>query len=85
MGLWLAGLGTILGAVNFVTTIFCMRAPGMTMFRMPIFVWNTMVTSLLAILAFPILTAALFGLLADRRAAGDVPGPVPADDGEGDG
>src|SRR5215207_2102660 len=39
MGLWLAGLGTILGAVNFVTTIFTMRAPGMTMFRMPIFCW----------------------------------------------
>ncbi|MGZ4474017.1 MAG: cytochrome c oxidase subunit I, partial [Nocardioidaceae bacterium] len=44
MGLWLAGLGTILGAVNFITTIICMRAPGMTMFRMPIFVWNTLVT-----------------------------------------
>src|SRR3954452_18196705 len=45
MGLYLAGLGTILGAVNFITTIICMRAPGMTMFRMPIFVWNTLVTS----------------------------------------
>ena len=45
MGLWMAGLGTILGAVNFITTIICMRAPGMTMFRMPIFVWNTLVTS----------------------------------------
>ncbi|MGZ4582609.1 MAG: cytochrome c oxidase subunit I, partial [Nocardioidaceae bacterium] len=53
MGLWLAGLGTILGAVNFITTIICMRAPGMTMFRMPIFVWNTLVTSLLVLIAFP--------------------------------
>ena len=63
----ISGLGTILGGVNFITTIVCLRAPGMTMFRMPIFVWNTLVTSLLILLAFPILTAALFGLLADRN------------------
>ena len=67
MGLWLAGLGTILGAVNFVTTIICMRAPGMTMFRMPIFTWNTLVTSLLVLIAFPILAAALLALEADRK------------------
>ena len=66
MGLYLAGIGTILGAVNFVTTIFCMRAPGMTMFRMPIFVWNALVTSLLALIAFPIFGAALLALAADR-------------------
>jgi cytochrome c oxidase subunit 1 len=66
MGLWLAGLGTILGSVNFITTIICMRAPGMTMFRMPIFTWNTLVTSLLAIIVFPILAAALLALEADR-------------------
>src|SRR4029453_2876637 len=66
-GLAVRGLGTILGGVNFITTIICLRAPGMTMFRMPIFTWNTMVTSLLILLAFPILTAALFGLLADRN------------------
>ncbi|GAA3535741.1 cytochrome c oxidase subunit I [Aeromicrobium panaciterrae] len=67
MGLWMAGLGTILGAVNFVTTIFTMRAPGMTMFRMPIFVWNTLVTSMLVLIAFPIFAAALLSLEADRR------------------
>src|SRR3712207_9541325 len=67
MGLWLAGLGSILGAVNFITTIICMRAPGMTMFRMPIFTWNTLVTSVLVLVAFPILTAALMGLLAQRN------------------
>ena len=67
MGLWMAGLGTILGAVNFITTIICMRAPGMTMFRMPIFVWNTMVTSLLVLIAFPILAGALLSLEADRK------------------
>ena len=68
MGLWMAGLGTILGAVNFITTIICMRAPGMTMFRMPIFVWNTLVTSLLVLIAFPILAGALLSLEADRHA-----------------
>ncbi|MGH4016064.1 MAG: aa3-type cytochrome oxidase subunit I [Pseudonocardiaceae bacterium] len=67
MGLVIAGLGTILGGVNMVTTVVCLRAPGMTMFRMPIFTWNIMVTSLLILLAFPILTAALLGLLADRH------------------
>jgi cytochrome c oxidase subunit I len=67
MGLYLAGLGTILGAVNFVTTIITMRAPGMTMFRMPIFTWNTFVTSLLVLIAFPILAGALLMLEADRR------------------
>ncbi|MEI2819264.1 MAG: cbb3-type cytochrome c oxidase subunit I [Marmoricola sp.] len=62
MGLWMGGLGTILGGVNFVTTIICMRAPGMTMFRMPIFVWNTLITSLLVLIIFPILAAALLAL-----------------------
>jgi cytochrome c oxidase subunit I len=66
IGLVLSGLGTILGAVNMVTTVACLRAPGMTMFRMPMFTWNILVTSLLVLIAFPILTAALLGLLADR-------------------
>jgi cytochrome c oxidase subunit I len=65
-GLALSGFGTILGAVNFITTIITMRAPGMTMFRMPIFTWNILVTSILVLLAFPVLAAALFGLGADR-------------------
>jgi cytochrome c oxidase subunit 1 len=67
MGLYMAGLGTILGAVNFVTTIFTMRAPGMTMFRMPIFVWNTLVTAILVLIVFPIFAAALLALEADRK------------------
>ncbi|WP_229691598.1 cbb3-type cytochrome c oxidase subunit I, partial [Sphaerisporangium melleum] len=67
MGLVMSGLGTILGAVNFVTTIIAMRAPGMTMFRMPIFTWNTLLTSMLVLLAFPVLAAALLALAADRR------------------
>jgi cytochrome c oxidase subunit I len=67
MGLVLSGLGTILGAVNMITTILTLRAPGMTMFRMPIFTWNIMVTSLLVLLVFPILAAALLAAEADRH------------------
>ncbi|MFJ3441821.1 cytochrome c oxidase subunit I [Streptomyces sp. NPDC086081] len=67
MGLALSGFGTILGAVNFITTIIGMRAPGMTMFRMPIFTWNTLFTSILILMAFPVLAAALLVLEADRR------------------
>jgi cytochrome c oxidase subunit 1 len=72
IGLALSGLGTILGGVNFVTTIVTLRAPGMTMFRMPIFTWNILVTSLLVLLAFPILTAALLVLWIDRHMGAQV-------------
>jgi cytochrome c oxidase subunit 1 len=71
-GLALSGFGTILGAVNFITTILCLRAPGMTMFRMPIFTWNTLITSFLVLLAFPPLAAALLALGADRRLGAQV-------------
>ena len=67
MGLTLSGFGTILSAVNFITTIICMRAPGMTMFRMPIFTWNILLTSVLVLMAFPVLAAALLALEADRK------------------
>jgi cytochrome c oxidase subunit 1 len=76
MGLIVAGLGTILGAVNMITTVVCMRAPGMTMFRMPIFTWNILVTAILVLLAFPLLTAALFGLAADRHLGAHVFDPA---------
>ncbi|WP_396327663.1 aa3-type cytochrome oxidase subunit I [Jatrophihabitans lederbergiae] len=72
LGLALSGLGTILGGVNMVTTVITLRAPGMTMFRMPIFTWNILVTSLLVLLAFPILTAALLVLWADRHLGAQV-------------
>jgi cytochrome c oxidase subunit I len=65
-GLALAGVGTILGAVNMVTTIVCLRCPGMTMWRMPIFTWNILFTSILILAVFPIFTAGLMGLAADR-------------------
>jgi cytochrome c oxidase subunit I len=67
MGLALSGVGTILSGVNFITTICCMRAPGMTMFRMPIFTWNALLTSTMVLLAFPVLAAALLVLEVDRR------------------
>ncbi|MQA34241.1 aa3-type cytochrome oxidase subunit I [Modestobacter roseus] len=74
-GLAVSGLGTILGAVNFIASIVCLRAPGLTMFRMPIFVWGALTTSILILLAFPILTAALFALLADRHLGAQVYAP----------
>src|SRR5690554_2609668 len=74
-GLALAGFGTILGAVNFITTIVTMRAPGMTMFRMPIFTWNTLITGVLILMAFPPLAAALFALGSDRRLGSQVFNP----------
>nr|BFD86377.1 cytochrome c oxidase subunit I [Streptomyces sp. Xyl84] len=67
MGLVVTGVSTTLGAVNFITTILCLRAPGMTMFRMPIFTWNALFTSILVLPAFPVLTAALLALEADRK------------------
>ncbi len=72
MGLWMAGLGTILGAVNFVTTIITMRAPGMTMFRLPLFCWNTLATSMLILIAFPVFGATLLMLEADRKLGAQV-------------
>ncbi|MBO3739674.1 aa3-type cytochrome oxidase subunit I [Actinoplanes flavus] len=66
VGLAISGLGTILGSVNLITTILTLRAPGMTMFRMPIMTWNMLVTALLAVMVFPFLAAALFALAADR-------------------
>jgi cytochrome c oxidase subunit 1 len=67
MGLTMSGMASILGAVNFITTIFTMRAPGMTMFRMPIFTWNVLLTSVLVLMAFPVLAAAMLMLEADRK------------------
>ncbi|MGP9693702.1 aa3-type cytochrome oxidase subunit I [Brachybacterium sp. AOP25-B2-12] len=66
-GLALSGFGTILGSVNFITTIITMRMPGMTMFRMPIFTWNVLITAILVLMAFPPLASALFALGADRK------------------
>jgi cytochrome c oxidase subunit 1 len=66
LGLGVSGFGTIMGGVNFITTIITMRAPDMTMWRMSVFTWNTLITSILVLLVFPVLAAAMFGLAADR-------------------
>jgi cytochrome c oxidase subunit 1 len=70
MGLTLVGTSSILGGINFLVTIFKMRAPGMTMFRMPILVWTVLVTSILQVLATPVLTSALIMLFIDRNYGG---------------
>ncbi|HSE95193.1 MAG TPA: cytochrome c oxidase subunit I [Methylomirabilota bacterium] len=66
LGLLFLGTSSIMAALNFVVTILNLRAPGMTFLRMPVFVWNTLVTSVLLLLAFPPITVALVLLLFDR-------------------
>jgi cytochrome c oxidase subunit I len=67
IGVALTGLSGILTAVNIVTTVVAMRAPGMRMFRMPIFTWNMLVTSVLVLIAFPVVSAAAVMLFSDRQ------------------
>ena len=69
-GLILIGTSSILGAINFLVTIFKMRAPGMTLFRMPIFAWTVLTTSVLVVMATPVLTSALIMLFIDRNYGG---------------
>jgi cytochrome c oxidase subunit 1 len=66
----LIGTSSILGSINFLVTIFKMRAPGMTLFRMPIMVWTMLVTSVLVLLATPVITSALVMLFIDRNYGG---------------
>jgi cytochrome c oxidase subunit 1 len=67
LGLLIVGVSSLLGAINFIVTILRMRAPGMTMLRIPIFVWAVLATSLLAVLAIPVFTSGLLMLFADHR------------------
>ena len=63
----LAGISSILGALNFATTIFNMRAPGMTLFKMPLFVWSILVASFLLLLTIPVLAGGITMLITDRN------------------
>src|SRR5476651_2469447 len=67
MGLQMLGVASIAASLNFIVTIINMRAPGMTMMRLPVFVWMTLVTSFLIILSFPAITIALVEVLMDRN------------------
>jgi cytochrome c oxidase subunit 1 len=70
VSLVLIGTSSILGGINFLVTIFKMRAPGMTLFRMPIMVWTMLVTSVLVVMATPVITSALVMLFIDRNYGG---------------
>ncbi len=66
IGLFVSGIGTLVTAMNLIVTVINMRAPGMTMMRVPMFTWMMLITSFLIIFAFPPLTVALFQVMMDR-------------------
>ena len=69
-GVVLVGVSGVLGALNFITTIYTRRAPGMTMFRLPLFTWSMLVTAAMILVAFPAVTAASAMLFIDRHLGG---------------
>lgn len=71
IGLQIAGIGTLLGGINFLVTIINMRTPGMSFMRMPMFTWTSLITSALILFAFPALTVGLILLMFDRLFGGN--------------
>ncbi|MDO8754740.1 MAG: cbb3-type cytochrome c oxidase subunit I, partial [Anaerolineales bacterium] len=67
MGILLLGFATTIGSINFIVTIIQLRAPGMTLSRLPLFVWTMIVTSFLAVFSLPSLTTAVLLLFLDRQ------------------
>jgi len=70
LGLVLTGISSVLGAINFIATIFKLRAPGMTLLRMPMFCWAQLVTSVLLLFSIPVVTAGLVMIFIDRNYGG---------------
>ncbi|HEX6424181.1 MAG TPA: cytochrome c oxidase subunit I [Acidimicrobiales bacterium] len=79
MGVALTGVSGVLTGVNIVATVIAMRAPGMRMFRLPIFTWNMLVTSVLVLMVFPVISAAAVMLFADRQFGAHIYDPVAQD------
>src|SRR5574341_1892686 len=68
ISLIILGLSSLMGSINYITTIINMRAPGMTFFRLPLVIWSLFIVAILLLLALPVLTSALAMLLLDRMA-----------------
>ncbi len=69
LSLLVLGIGSVAGSINFIVTVLTMRAPNMTLRRLPLFTWMTFINSFLVVVAFPVLNAGLVMLLADRQLA----------------
>jgi len=76
LGIVLVAISNVMGGVNILATVFLMRAPGMTMWRLPIFTWNMVVTAILGLVAFPPAVAAFALLFIDRRLGGHAFDPL---------
>lgn len=78
LSLLTAGIGSVVSSINLIVTIVMLRAPGLTLRRLPLFTWMALIVSFLTVLAVPVLNAALIGLAVDRSWAGIFSGPKAA-------